>query len=64
MLPVIDCQLLKWKKLYASNPSVAECAVFGIEDQLKGQIPLALVVLKSGDYVSSFELEYNIVTRS
>ncbi len=49
------------EEIVAANPSVAECAVFGIENQLKGQIPLALVVLKSGDYVSSFELEYNIV---
>ncbi|NLP57480.1 acetate--CoA ligase [Lutibacter sp. B1] len=48
------------EEVVSSNPSVAECAVFGIEDQLKGQVPLALVVLKSGDYVSSFELEYNI----
>ena len=47
--------------LRVSNPSVAECAVFGIENDLKGQVPLALVVLKSGDYVSNFELEYNIV---
>lgn len=49
------------EEIVSSNPSIAECAVFGIEDQLKGQIPLALVVLKSGDYVSSFELEYKIV---
>jgi len=49
------------EEIVASNPSVAECAVFGIENQLKGQVPLALVVLKSGDYVSSFELEHNIV---
>lgn len=49
------------EEIVASNPSVAECAVFGIEDSLRGQVPLALVVLKSGDYVSSFELEYNIV---
>ncbi|OGS71042.1 MAG: acyl-activating protein [Flavobacteria bacterium RIFCSPLOWO2_12_FULL_35_11] len=49
------------EEIVSSNKSVAECAVFGIEDQLKGQIPLALVVLKSGDYVSSFELEHNIV---
>ncbi|MCF6182324.1 acetate--CoA ligase [Lutibacter sp.] len=49
------------EEIVSSNPSVAECAVFGIADDLKGQVPLALVVLKSGDYVSSFELEYNIV---
>ncbi len=49
------------EEIVSSNKSVAECAVLGIEDQLKGQVPLALVVIKSGDYVSSFELEYNIV---
>ena len=49
------------EEIVSSNKSVAECAVFGIEDALKGQIPLALVVIKSGDYVSSFELEHNIV---
>lgn len=49
------------EEVVAANKSVAECAVFGIADSLKGQVPLALVVLKSGDYVSSFELEFNIV---
>ncbi len=49
------------EEVIASNSSVAECAVFGINDELKGQIPLALVVLKSGSYISSFELEHNIV---
>ena len=49
------------EEIVSSNKSVAECAVFGIEDALKGQVPLALVVLKSGDYISSFELEFNIV---
>jgi len=49
------------EEVVALNPSVAECAVFGIADDLKGQVPLALVVLKSGDYVSGFELEYKIV---
>lgn len=51
------------EEVVASNPSVAECAVFGIKNQLKGQVPLALVVLKSGDYVSNFELEFNIVQK-
>ena len=32
----------------ASHPDVAECAVFGVNDQLKGELPLGLVVLKSG----------------
>ncbi|WP_373510276.1 AMP-binding protein [Thiocapsa sp.] len=32
----------------ASHPDVAECAVIGAYDQLKGELPLGLVVLKSG----------------
>jgi propionyl-CoA synthetase len=32
----------------ASHPDVAECAVIGAADQLKGELPLGLVVLKSG----------------
>jgi propionyl-CoA synthetase len=32
----------------AEHPAVAECAVIGVEDELKGQVPRALVVLKSG----------------
>ncbi|WPP01487.1 propionyl-CoA synthetase [Pseudomonas sp. HR96] len=34
--------------LVARHPSVAECAVIGVPDELKGQRPLALVVLKDG----------------
>jgi len=36
----------------AGHPSVAECAVIGVTDQLKGQVPRALVVLKAGVDVS------------
>ena len=32
----------------ASHPDVAECAVIGAADQLKGELPVGLVVLKSG----------------
>lgn len=32
----------------ANHPEVAECAVFGVADELKGQLPLGLVVLKAG----------------
>ncbi|NLG20825.1 MAG: propionyl-CoA synthetase [Actinomycetales bacterium] len=32
----------------AGHPSVAECAVIGVRDALKGQVPRALVVLKAG----------------
>jgi propionyl-CoA synthetase len=32
----------------ASHPDVAECAVIGVADDLKGQVPLGLLVLKAG----------------
>ncbi len=32
----------------AGHPAVAECAVIGVRDDFKGQIPRALVVLKTG----------------
>ncbi len=32
----------------AGHPDVAECAVIGVHDELKGQLPRALVVLKAG----------------
>lgn len=45
----------------ASHHSVAECAVIGIHDDLKGQIPLGFVVVKSGDDISQFQLEQEVV---
>ena len=36
------------EEILSENASVAECAVLGIADNLKGQIPLGLIVLKSG----------------
>ena len=36
------------EEVLASHPEVAECAVFGIADELKGQVPLGLIVLKAG----------------
>lgn len=36
------------EEVVSAHASVAECAVVGIEDVLKGQVPLALVVLKQG----------------
>ena len=31
-----------------SHPAVAECAVFGVKDELRTQVPIGLLVLKSG----------------
>jgi len=49
------------EEIVASHHSVAECAVIGINDELKGQIPLALVVAKSGDTVEKFQLQHEVV---
>jgi propionyl-CoA synthetase len=36
------------EEVVARHPAVAECAVIGIVDSLKGQVPIGLVVLKAG----------------
>ncbi len=36
------------EEVLSSHPDVAECAVFGVNNELKGQIPIGLLVLKSG----------------
>ena len=36
------------EEVLASHPAVAECAVIGVNDELKGQIPRGFVVLKAG----------------
>ncbi len=36
------------EEVLASHPDVAECAVIGAADELKGEVPVGLVVLKAG----------------
>lgn len=45
----------------ASHPDVAECAVIGIQDELKGQIPRAFVVLKAGSTISADDIQSQVV---
>ncbi|MDT8438993.1 MAG: propionyl-CoA synthetase [Wenzhouxiangellaceae bacterium] len=47
----------------ASHPAVAECAVFGVADQLKGELPLGLVVLKSGIDIDTDTLRAELIAR-
>ena len=49
------------EEVVASHPSVAECAVIGIYNDLKGQIPLTLVVTKSNNQFSDVVLQDEIV---
>jgi propionyl-CoA synthetase len=49
------------EEVLAAHPDVAECAVMGIADQLKGQVPLGLIVLKSGVNRPGGEIEREAV---
>ncbi|MFE3871545.1 AMP-binding protein [Flavobacterium sp. ZS1P70] len=49
------------EEIVASHLSVAECAVIGINDALKGQTPLALVVTKLDAEIEHFQLEQEII---
>ena len=49
------------EEVVASHRFVAECAVIGIQDDLKGQIPLALVVTKLDIAIEHYQLEQEII---
>jgi propionyl-CoA synthetase len=49
------------EEVIASHPDVAECAVVGIRDELKGQVPLGFVVLKAGADRDPGELRAELV---
>ena len=46
-----------------AHPAVAECAVIGVDDALKGQVPRALVVLRSGADAEPAALAAQLVQR-
>ncbi len=45
----------------ASHADVAECAVIGVEDKLKGEMPLGFVVLNSGTQVDGEALKKSLI---
>ncbi len=45
---VTDSPPEEWKEVLSNHPDIAECAVIGAADDLKGQLPLGFVVLKAG----------------
>ena len=49
------------EEILASHPDVAECAVLGIKDSLKGEVPCGFLVLKSGAARSAKEVESDVV---
>ncbi|ESR22643.1 propionyl-CoA synthetase [Lutibaculum baratangense] len=49
------------EEVLASHPDVAECAVVGVADAMKGQVPAGFVVLKSGVTRDVEEIEKELV---
>ncbi len=49
------------EEILASHPDVAECAVLGIKDAIKGEAPCGFLVLKAGVTRSTSEIEKEIV---
>ncbi|BBE74019.1 acetyl-coenzyme A synthetase [Pleomorphomonas sp. SM30] len=49
------------EEVLASHPAVAECAVIGVHDALKGQAPCGFVVLKAGVTTPRAEIEKELV---
>jgi propionyl-CoA synthetase len=49
------------EEVLSAHPDVAECAVIGVADDLKGEIPLGLVVLKMGARHSGEEVAAQVI---
>ncbi len=49
------------EEVLASHPDVAECAVIGVKDALKGEVPCGFVVLKAGERRSPTIIEKELV---
>ena len=50
-----------FEEVLATHPDVAECAVVGIDDALKGQLPLGLLVLNAGVLKPHKEIEVEAI---
>ncbi|SDM03002.1 propionyl-CoA synthetase [Nonomuraea maritima] len=49
------------EEVVAAHPDVAECAVVGVADPLKGQVPMGFVVLKAGAARDPAQVEQELV---
>ncbi len=49
------------EEVLASHPDVAECAVIGAFDELKGQVPVGFIVLKAGAHRDEEEIVSELV---
>ncbi|AZR42730.1 propionyl-CoA synthetase [Marinobacter salarius] len=49
------------EEVVAAHPAIAECCVVGAHDDMKGQIPVGLVLIKDGATIDHDELEEELV---
>ena len=49
------------EEVVASHPAIAECCVVGAQDELRGQVPIGLVLIKDGVTVDPDQLEAELV---
>ena len=49
------------EEVLAAHPDVAECAVIGVADELKGEVPCGFIVLKAGVTKKSDDIEKEVV---
>lgn len=47
--------------MVAAHEAVAECAVIGIADEFKGQVPVGFVILKGGTKIDEEDLELELI---
>lgn len=51
------------EEVIADHPAVAECAVVGVRDETRGQVPLGALVLKDGVNIDEQELERELIAK-
>jgi propionyl-CoA synthetase len=51
------------EEIIATHPDVAECAVTGVKDSIKGQVPIGFAVLNAGVSRSASEIEAELIAR-
>ncbi|BCL60379.1 propionyl-CoA synthetase [Desulfomarina profundi] len=49
------------EEIIANHPDIAECAVFGVDDKLKGQLPVGFFVVKAGVTRDPVEIKDELV---
>lgn len=51
------------EEILTGHPAIAECCVIGVHDELKGQLPVGLVLLKNGVDIDPQQLDAELAAR-